>query len=249
VTEFQEAAAAPAGAAPRRDAIRAEVASIAWWVLVGTASGAIAGFLVGGIGGRLAMLLLRLTSSDIVIGVTSDDGFEIGVVSTQTANLLLLTTVLGAANGALYAALRETIPIRLRLPLWAGFAALAGGANFVHEDGVDFTLVSPAVLAIALFVALPGVAAALVVLLVERWNREPAWRDRRLVAIVVGASLASTFALVPAALLAAVAFFVRSMGVRERFVRAGRVVVPLGLVVLSLVSGIALVITSARILR
>ena len=249
MTEFQEAATAPAGAAPRRDAIRDEVASIAWWVLVGTASGAIAGFLVGGIGGRLAMLLLRLTSSDIVIGVTSDDGFEIGVVSTQTANLLLLTTVLGAANGALYAALRETIPIRLRLPLWAGFAALAGGANFVHEDGVDFTLVSPAVLAIALFVALPGVAAALVVLLVERWNREPAWRDRRLVAIVVGASLASTFALVPAALVAAAAFVVRRMGARQRLLQVGRIVVPAGIAILGIAAGVDLVTESNRILR
>lgn len=45
----------------RRVAARDEVSSIVWWVLVGAAAGAIAGFLVGGIGGRLAMLLLRLT--------------------------------------------------------------------------------------------------------------------------------------------------------------------------------------------
>ena len=53
----------------------------AWWILVGTAAGAIAGLLIGGIGGRLAMLLLRLTSDEIVLGLTSDDGFEIGVVT------------------------------------------------------------------------------------------------------------------------------------------------------------------------
>ncbi len=44
-----------------------------------------AGFLVGlpviGLGSRLAMLLLRLTSPDAVIGATSDDGFTIGKVT------------------------------------------------------------------------------------------------------------------------------------------------------------------------
>jgi len=158
-------------------------------VLVGTAAGAIAGFLIGGIGGRLAMLLLRLTSSDLVLGVTSDDGFEIGVISAQTFQLLLAMTTLGAMNGVLYAALRAAIPGRLRLPLWVGFAALVGGSLFVHDEGVDFTLISPALLAIALFVLLPGVAAALVVLLVERWDREAAWRNRRLTVLVVVARL------------------------------------------------------------
>ena len=242
---FQEAAAGPESA----PTVRSELSAIAWWVLVGTASGAIAGFVVGGIGGRLAMLLLRLTSSDLLIGVTSDDGFEIGIVSTQTFSLLFLTTALGAANGALYAALRETIPARLRLPLWAGFAALVGGANFVHEDGVDFTLVSPALLAIALFVLLPGVAAALVVLLVERWSRKPDWQSRRFSLVIVGASLASTVALVPAALVAAAALSVRSLGVRERFVRAARVVVPLALIALGIAAGIDLATESSRILR
>jgi len=59
--------------------VRQDAAAVAWWVLVGAASGAIAGALVGGIGGRLAMLLLRLTSPDAVTGMISDDGFEIGV--------------------------------------------------------------------------------------------------------------------------------------------------------------------------
>lgn len=36
------------------------------------------GVLVVGIGSRLAMLLLRVTSPDSVVGITSDDGFIIG---------------------------------------------------------------------------------------------------------------------------------------------------------------------------
>ena len=184
-----------------------------------------------------------------MLGVTSDDGFEIGVVSLQTFNLLFAMTVLGALNGALYAALRTAIPGRLRLPLWAGFAALVGGAGFVHEDGVDFTLISPVWLAIALFVLLPGVAAALVVLLVERWERGAAWRNRRLTILVVAASLASTFALAPAALVAIAAFLVRRAGARERLLRVGRIVVPLGLAAIAVIAGIDLVTESSRILR
>ena len=222
--------------------------SIAWWVLAGTAAGAIAGFLVGGIGGRAAMLLLRLTSSDAVLGVVSDDGFEIGVVSVQTFQLLFLTTVLGGINGVLYAALRPAIPGRLRLPLWAGFGALAGGATIVHDDGVDFTLISPALLSIGLFVALPGLAAALVVLLVERWQRAGEWPHRRLNALVVVASICSVFALVPAALVAAAAFLIGLAGVGERLLRAGRIVVPVGLAVVSIVAGVDLARQSWRIL-
>ncbi|MEJ7567692.1 MAG: hypothetical protein WKF41_05435 [Gaiellaceae bacterium] len=233
----------------RRFAVRDEFSLIVWWVLVGAAAGAIAGFLVGGIGGRLAMLLLRLTSSDLVLGVTSDDGFEIGVISLQTFNLLFAMTALGAMNGVLYAAVRTVIPSRLRLPLWVGFAALVGGFGFVHGDGVDFTLISPALLAIALFVLLPGVAAALVVLLVERWDGDGAWRDRRLTVLVVVASLGSTFALVPAALVAAAAFLVRRAGGRERLLQVGRIVVPAGLAAIAVIAGIDLVAESSRILR
>lgn len=230
-------------------AVRDEVSSILWWVLVGTAAGAIAGFLVGGVGGRLAMLLLRLTSGDAVLGVTSDDGFEIGVVSAQTFNLVLAMTALGAVNGVLYATLRTAIPRRLRLPLWTGLAGLAGGSGFVHEDGIDFTLISPVLLAIALFVLLPGAAAALVVVLVERWARQAPWRDRRLTTLVVAASVGSTVALAPAALVAVAALVVRRVGARERLLQAGRIVVPLGLFAVAVLAGIDLVAVSGRILR
>lgn len=230
-------------------AVRDELSSILWWVLLGTAAGAVAGFLVGGIGGRLAMLLLRLTSGDVMLGVTSDDGFEIGVVSAQTFNLVLAMTVLGSLNGLLYAVLRTAIPRRLRLPLWVGFAALVGGSVFVHEDGIDFTLISPVLLAIALFVLLPGVAAALVVLLVERWDKQPPWQDRRLTTLVVAGSLGSTFVLAPAALVVVAALVVRRVGARGRLLQAGRIVVPLGLFVIAVLAGIDLAAESGRILR
>src|SRR5262245_15255045 len=102
--------------------------TVSWRIVVGAGSGAIAGLLVGGVGGRLAMLLLRLTSSEIVIGLESDDGFEIGVVSLQTFNLLGGMTAFGAVVGVLYAVVRPAIAPRLRVPIWTGLWTLLGGA-------------------------------------------------------------------------------------------------------------------------
>jgi hypothetical protein len=228
--------------------VRSDLSAIAWWLLVGTAAGAAAGFVVGGVGGRLAMLLLRLTSPDDVLGLTSDDGFEIGVVSADTVQLLLAMAMLGGINGVLYAAVRAALPERMRLPLWVALAVTLGGATIVHEDGVDFTLLEPAALAIALFVVLPGVAAALVVVLVERWIGRAPWGNRRLTVGVCLAALAGTFALGVAAIVGAAALAVRRAGLGDSARTLGRVAVPLGLVAVTLVSGWQLVAESIRIL-
>jgi hypothetical protein len=233
----------------QRPSVRADLKAVSWWVMAGAAAGAIAGCLVGGIGGRLAMLLLRVTSPESVIGVISDDGFEIGVISTDTLNLVGSMTMLGAINGVLYAAVRSAIPARLRLPLWAAFAALFGGANFVHDDGVDFALLEPALLAILLFVALPGLAAALVVFLVERWSETTPWQNRRFAAGLVVATVASTFAILFALLVSVVAL---ALGRSERLTglvrHGGKFVVPAALAVAAIVSGVDVFRESGRIL-
>src|SRR3954447_16298968 len=95
----------------------AVVREVAWRILVGLAAGALAGLAVGGVGGRLAMLLLRLTSPDSAIGLTSDDGFEIGVFSHRTLLLLRNTAAFGALLGAVYAVVRLALPPRLRVVL------------------------------------------------------------------------------------------------------------------------------------
>ena len=235
--------ATSSSATARRDA-----AAVAWWVIVGAASGAIAGALVGGMGGRLAMLLLRLTSPEDVNGMISDDGFEIGVVSFDTAQLVLAMAMLGGINGVLYAAVRGAIPRKLRLPLWSVFAAALGGANIVHDDGVDFAFLEPAALAIALFVLLPGAAAASVVLLVERWMRVEPWSDRHLSVGLCTGAFAGTFALGFAALVAAGALVFRRARLDSLLARVARVAVPAALVVVTAVSCWQLAAVSARIL-
>lgn len=118
--------------------------------------GLLAGFVVGGIGGRLAMLLLRLTSSDGIRGIRSDDDFVIGRFTTETLFLLGAATLLGATLAVGYLAVRRWLPGRHR-PLQAAiFLGLVGGAFVIHPDGVDFTLLDPLWLAVALFVVLPA---------------------------------------------------------------------------------------------
>src|SRR5262245_45478307 len=65
-----------------------------------TAVGALLGLVVGGIGGRLAMMLLARLNPEAT-GVTSDDGFTIGQFTlSDTLNLLLIATLLGVSAPA-----------------------------------------------------------------------------------------------------------------------------------------------------
>ncbi|MDH3292867.1 MAG: hypothetical protein OER95_00940 [Acidimicrobiia bacterium] len=128
-------------------------------------AGVPAGVLIGGIGGRLAMLLLRSTSPETVIGVTSDDGFTIGQFTLSgTYNLL----VLGAAVGLIGAVAYWAVAPWLIGPTWFRrlTVALACGAvvgsMLVHADGVDFVLLKPTWFAVALFVAIPTAFGAVI---------------------------------------------------------------------------------------
>lgn len=72
-------------------AARFDTEPVAWsrdvwqrmWVVM--MAGIPTGVIVAGLGSRLAMLLLRLTSPAAVRGVTSDDGFEIGRVTRMVS--------------------------------------------------------------------------------------------------------------------------------------------------------------------
>ncbi len=65
----------------------------------GVLSGFVCGVVIGGVGGRLAMLLLRLTSDPTLRGVQTDDGFTIGRFSAETLFLLGVTAGLGILGG------------------------------------------------------------------------------------------------------------------------------------------------------
>jgi hypothetical protein len=134
--------------------------------------GALAGLLVGGVGGRVAMLALRLTSDPRLRGLDTDDGFTIGVVSADTLFLLGITAVLGAVVGVAYLLVRGWLPPRLRPWVFGALGGAVGGAAIVRPDGLDFTLLDPVPLAIAMFVAIPAAGGVLTALLAERFLRE-----------------------------------------------------------------------------
>ncbi|HWM21145.1 MAG TPA: hypothetical protein VNO51_15745 [Ilumatobacteraceae bacterium] len=158
------------GVGRRRRGFRHSLVANTRGVLLGAAAGAWAGLLTGGVGGRVAMGLLRITSPDYVDGRISDDGFEIGQVSGDTLFLLAITTALGAIAGVSYVAVRHAFPPPWRRAAWTLVGTTVGGSAILHADGVDFNLLEPTWLAVAMFVAIPAGGAALMAAWVERWD-------------------------------------------------------------------------------
>jgi hypothetical protein len=145
-----------------------DLASAARRLGAAVGAGFAAGALVGGIGGRLAMLVLRLTSNDGLHGLESDDGFVMGQVTGASLFLVGFCAMLGVLGALLYVAVRAWLPAPWRPALTAIFGGVVGGALFVHADGIDFRLLEPRGLAVALFVALPAAYGFAMGSLVER---------------------------------------------------------------------------------
>ncbi|MEP6870324.1 MAG: hypothetical protein ABI939_00585 [Anaerolineaceae bacterium] len=157
---------------------RADLKTVAYWLSLGAAAGGLGGLLVGGVGGRLAMFVLRLTSDDSVRGIESDDGFTIGRFDLpSTLSLLAVTTVLGAIVGLIVVFGRPFFPKRGMPFAWALAGAITGGGILIHSDGVDFTLLEPHLLAIVFFVAIPAIGAGLIAWLTEVYPKFW-WRKR-----------------------------------------------------------------------
>ncbi len=156
--------------APRHDGVLD--AFCASGVIAG-AAGAAAGLVWGGIGGRIAMRVVFLTSDERVRGLESDFGFEIGSISNATIFLLILTAILGGFAGFGVGILRMVTSG----PTWAVAigtslaTATFVGASIVDPDGVDFRILDPLWLTVGLFVLIPGLWGATVVVVTERLLR------------------------------------------------------------------------------
>ena len=141
-------------------------------------AGIAAGVVLIGVGSRVAMLVLRLTSPDQVHGVISDDGFTIGKVTLAGSYNLLL---LGAGFGIIGAGVYRLVAPRLIGPIWfkrfttGAAAGVVVGSMLVHADGIDFTLLKPTWLAIGLFIALPVLFGTLVGVVVDSVARPGSW--------------------------------------------------------------------------
>jgi hypothetical protein len=143
-------------------------------------AGGLLGLLVGGVGSRLSMMLLAALNAEAA-GRISDDGFRIGqMTASGTMNLLFVCTLLGVLGGAIYDVLRPLLigPRWFRIASISVGPAVAVGSLLVHQDGVDFRILHPVWLGIALFVAIPGVYAALLTIVAEAWLQPGAWPTR-----------------------------------------------------------------------
>jgi len=158
-----------------RPAMRAVARNVLDELVLLALAGISTGVVVAGIGSRLVMLTLRLTSHPRVIGIQSDDDFTIGRVTFfGTYNLL----VLGAAFGVIGAALYQWVRPWLIGPRWFRYltVGLACGAvvgsMLLHADGIDFRALTPTWLAITLFIALPFVYGVAVAWTVDYLDRD-----------------------------------------------------------------------------
>lgn len=139
------------------------------WVLI--VAGIPTGVLVAGVGSRLAMYVLRLTSPDYVIGATSDDGFIIGRFTLGGSyNLLLLGALVGIIGAAAYRAVEPWLlgPWWFRRFTVGAASGAVVGSMLVHADGIDFRVLKPMWLAVGLFVALPAIFGVAIGAAVDR---------------------------------------------------------------------------------
>lgn len=197
-----------------------------------------AGVLIVGVGSRLAMLLLRLTSPDHVNGVESDDGFTMGEVTFGgTYNLLMIGAVVGIIGAGVYLMVSPWLigPKWFRR-LTIGLAAAAvAGSMLVHADGVDFTLLKPTWLAIGVFVALPGLFGVGVGMAVDAVKRPDSWTriGRRQLALPIISVVLFPFSI-PFLLFVAVIVGLFTILREIEFVQRARMTTAYGLTVRSL---------------
>lgn len=134
-----------------------------------------------GLGSRLAMFLLRVTSPDYVRGVRSDDDFIIGRFTLSgTYNLAVLGAAFGVIGAAAYVAVA---PWLIGSPGFRRFtvaltSAAIGGSGTIHYDGIDFHVLKPQALALGLFLALPFLYGYGVALLVDKVAERDSWTRR-----------------------------------------------------------------------
>jgi hypothetical protein len=152
------------------------VRSYAWYVTVALVSGLAAGILAAGAGGRLVMRLLavtagadaqgRITEADQVVGRITADG-TLGFVVFSAIPVGLVTAVL-------YLLLRRWLPAGRLGGLALGvLLLLVAGTRIdpLRANNPDFSLVGPAWLAVAAFLALGLLHGMVVTALAGRYSR------------------------------------------------------------------------------
>ena len=152
------------------------------------AAGVVVGLLVAGLGSRVVMRILALADAD-ARGTFTENGNRVGDITVGgTLGLVGFVGIpSGVAAGLIVFLGRRWLPSR---PVWRGLAlslvllALLGG-TVLDADNIDFRLLEPAGLAVALFGALFFLAGYALAVLADRWGPGvPAFFLRRGVTVV-----------------------------------------------------------------
>jgi hypothetical protein len=221
------------------DAPARDLRELAWRCLVAIGAGAIIGMVMGGLGGRLVMFVIRRGSDGSVQGLLTDDGFRIGQFTTATLFLVSVAAGLGGVTGALYLALRSSLPRRGRATMWGAGVGLFTSADVLMPDKFDFAALEPKPFIVTSFVVLPVVAALTIAVATERLLTVEPWSQRRLTAILALSVLPLVPALPVMALAAAVVLAARRLPeLRRRLRRPSRLLVPVALCVVAATSAV-----------
>ena len=144
-----------------------------------TLAAAVAGFVVGGLGGRLVMRILAQTSDAALKGVDTENGNNIREFTLGgTLGLVAFLTLFSAAGGAAYIALRRWMPSNHRALTFGVMAIGFPGAVIIDPNNKDFRILDPKLLSVLLFVALMFGFGWLLATVHERI--EPLWLRARL---------------------------------------------------------------------
>jgi hypothetical protein len=103
--------------------------------------------------------------------VISDDGFRIGQVTLGgTYALVMIGVGIGMVGACAYLRVRTWLvgPVWLRRATTGAASAAVAGSGLLHDDGIDFHVLTPVWLGMGLFVLLPAVFGVAVATWVDR---------------------------------------------------------------------------------
>ena len=187
----------------------------------GNLAGLVAGLIAGGVGSRLAMRILALTSPDAQGAITEAEAIVGEITLEGSLFLLAAGAALGMAGGLAYVAARRWLPIRATGLIFGLLMLAVSGRFLVSPDNIDFDILNPAWLAIAMFASLP-ILFGLLIVPVQAWL-EPIFTKSRsgfaitllLVAGLAPLAIGGAVALILVILIAGGFLLARSPSVRE----------------------------------
>ena len=160
-----------------------------------TLAGLIAGFVVGGIGSRVAMRIVAVVAGPSADGRITQFGAVVGHLTPQgTLFLMFLGAMLGIPPAIFYMAVRRWIPSAPTKGLTFGaILLLILGSVFIEASNPDFARFGPRLLNMILFATLPIVYGLLLVKLVGRFERTFPAVSRKITVLVPYAVLSILF--------------------------------------------------------